>query len=91
MIEAKLKADTSELDEAIVKAKMLNEELEKAKSLINNLAKNEKNEMLLTNRSFLVVEEIKPFACNVLSEEDVKRVAKEITKEMANQLQQWKS
>lgn len=33
-----LKIDTSELDEAIVKAKILNEELEKAKSLAGELA-----------------------------------------------------
>jgi len=37
-----IKVETFELDEAIVKAKILNEELEKAKSLINDLAGNKK-------------------------------------------------
>ena len=37
-VTIKVEVDTSELDEAIVKAKILNEELEKAKSIVNEMA-----------------------------------------------------
>lgn len=45
MFEVNLKVDTSELDEAIVKAKMLNEELEKAKQLKNDIANSNNNQV----------------------------------------------
>lgn len=43
-IKIKVEVDTSELDEAIVKTKILNDELEKAKRMINDLEGTKKSE-----------------------------------------------
>jgi phosphatidylinositol kinase/protein kinase (PI-3 family) len=67
MAEAKLKIDTSELDEAIVKAKILKEELEKAKSIINDIANSNNNQI-----EYALLE-AEP-SSNVLSDSDIDRI-----------------
>jgi len=70
--------DTSDLDEAIVKAKILNDELEKAKSLINDLTGCRCNEVKPVE---LISAELNP---HIVNDAEIERIATKLLEIMEN-------